>query len=121
MTLRIVAQLYNKQLQNTLNDTGLSILDARGIVTQLLTKHTGLIRFQPDKLDEALTFYKRGFEKFERALNKSFSGEPQSGEPMLDGILLTVGRNYAIKAIEGIDSYLKDNDVICIKIENRHG
>lgn len=105
--LGTAAQLYNKQLQNTLNDAGLSILDARGVVTQLLAQHTDLIRFQPDKLDDAFTFYKRDFEKFERVLNKDFSGEPHSGEPVLDGALLSVSRNYAIKVIGEIDSYLK--------------
>ncbi|MBC6906717.1 hypothetical protein DWB84_14790 [Saccharophagus sp. K07] len=104
--LGTAAQLYNNQLQATLNATGLSVLDARGVITQLLTQHTDLIRFSPDKLEDAFIFYKQDFENFERALNKDFYRPSQSNEPNIDSTLIDTGRNYAMNVIEEINSYL---------------
>lgn len=104
--LGTAAQRYNNQLQHTLNAAGLSVLDARGVITQLLMQHTDLIRFGPDKLEDAFIFYKKDFEKFERALNKDFSRPSQNNEPILDGTLIAAGRDYAMKVIEEINTYL---------------
>ncbi len=104
--LGAVAQRYNNQLQHILNAAGLSVLDARGVITQLLMQHTDLIRFSPDKLDEALIFYKKDFENFERALNKDFSRSAQNDEPNIDSTLIDTGRDYAMKVIGEITSYL---------------
>lgn len=103
--LGTAAQQYNIQLQKSLYGTGLSVLDARSTVTQLLTQHTDLIRFSPDKLDQAFTFYKNDSESFEKALNKEFGVAVDSVELEINSTLLDVGRDYAEGVIEDIENH----------------
>lgn len=104
--LGTAAQLYNSQLQSTLSDRGISVLNARGVVTQLLTQHTDLLRFSADKMDDAFNYYDKASKSFERALHKDFSSPSQNNEPIIDGTLIDTGRDYALKIIEEISNYL---------------
>ena len=104
--LGTAAQQYDNQLRLSLDATGASVLDSRGVITQLLTQHTDLIRFNLDKLDEVFTFYKRDFENFEKALNKEFGTQVESAAIEIDDTLLEIGSNYAVSVIDAIDRHL---------------
>lgn len=104
--LGTAAQQYDNQLRLSLDATGASVLDSRGVITQLLTQHTDLIRFNLDKLDEAFTFYKKDFENFEKALNKEFGTQVESAGIEIEDTLLEIGSNYAVSVIDAIDRHL---------------
>ena len=102
--LGTAAQLYNNQLQRSLNATGQSLLNARDSATALLTQHPDLIRFGPDKLDEAFDSYKQDFQAFGRALNKEFHLPTESYKPKLGRAVLDIGRDYAMNVIKEIEA-----------------
>lgn len=104
--LGTAAQQYNNQLRESLDTTDASVLDARGVVTRLLTQHTDLIRFDLDKLDEAFAFYKKDSESFAKALNKEFGTPVESTEVEIDDKLLDIGSSYAASVIGEIERHL---------------
>ncbi len=103
--LGTAAQRYNGQLQNALVKSNLSILDARGLIDQLLMDNRDLIRFNLDKLNDAIIYYKNDYEKFERALNKDISTPSELKSPELDRGILVFGSEYALKVIQSIQSH----------------
>ncbi len=100
------AQRYNEQFQNVLQSTGLSVLDSTGVINKLLMENTDLIRFNPEKVNDALTFYQKDFERFERALHKDFSMPDIKQFLELDSHGLDIGHHYALKVIEQIQNYV---------------
>lgn len=106
--LGLAAQRYNGQLQNALTNTNLSILDAHGVFNQLLMDNRDLIRFAPDKLSEAITYYKNDYAIFERALNKDISTPSVLKKPELDRGILEAGSNYAMRVIQEIQNYASE-------------
>ncbi|WP_039913667.1 hypothetical protein [Cellvibrio mixtus] len=100
------AQRYNEQFQSIIQSTGLSVFDSGGVINKLLIENTDLIRFNPEKINDALAFYQKDFEKFERALHKDFSSSGAQQLYTLDSQGLDVGRDYALKVIEQIQNYV---------------
>lgn len=98
-------QRYNGQLKNALTNSSLSILDARGLLNQLLIDNPELIRFTTDKMDDSITYYKNDYEKFERALNKDISTPSEIKPPELDRGIFEQGSKYTLKVITDIQNY----------------
>lgn len=100
------AQNLNNQLQDVLKSTNLSVLNSSGLINKLLVQNVDLIRFEPNKLDEAFSYYQQDFSRFEKILNKDYSVYQIKSQPLLDNKILDIGRNYAVKVIEDIQRYL---------------
>lgn len=99
------SQAYNKDLQEILKATKTSVLDAGSIMTNLLVKHTDLIRFTPDKVSDAIAFYKQDFDSYQDFVKNDF--RPQEKKRIeYDTAPLAEGHNYAMKVIEEIQSYV---------------
>lgn len=99
------AQDYNKDLQGMLKATKISVLDAGSMMKNLLTKHTDLIRFSPDKINDAISFYKQDFDTYQDFVKNGFQ-PPEEKIIEYDTSPLTQGHNYAMKVIEEIQSYV---------------
>jgi hypothetical protein len=96
------AQKYNTQLQDLLKKTNLSVLNAAGPITKLLIQHSELIRFSPNKINEALDFYQKDLDRFTKILNKEFNLPESKFE--IDKDILSSGSAYASKVIEQINT-----------------
>lgn len=103
--LGTAAQAYNKDFQGILKGTGISVLDASPLMTNLLSKHTDLIRFSQDKITEALSFYKKDFDTYQDFVKNGYTPDV-SNVIIYDTAPLTEGHNYALKVIEEIQSYV---------------
>ena len=95
------AQNYNNQLQDMLKKTNLSVLNAIGPITKLLIENTDLIRFSPDKINEALSFYQKDFDRFTKVLNKEFN--PPVSKFEINRDILSIGSAHAEALIEQIN------------------
>lgn len=98
------AQTFNNQLKDFLNNTKISILDARNPITKLLAENPDLVRFSATKIGEAMSYYQNAYQDLKKILNKEFS-EP-SKEIEIDQGILTKGTQYAMDVIEQIQQYV---------------
>jgi len=107
------AQAYNQQLQAALKATHLSILNAGPLMNNLLLQHTDLIQFSPDKINEAIAFYKQDFDTYQDFVKNGY--KPPIENPIKwDTSPLTEGHNYAITVIEEIKKYISTDKTIDI-------
>jgi len=102
------AQVYNTQLQDLLKKANLSVLSARGPITQLLLQNTDLIKFSSNKIGEALDFYQKDFDRFTKVLNKEFN--PPEIKFEIDRRILSQGSAYALKVIEHIQATINQSN-----------
>lgn len=103
--LGTAAQRLNGQLQGALGRSNESILNSQDLMNRLLTDNPELIRFSPNKIDEAISYYQKDYEKFERALNGELSIPSVLKTPDMDSEALEIGSNYALKVIQNIQHY----------------
>lgn len=107
----IAAQTYNKELQEKLKLTHLSVLNAGSIMTGLLSKHTDLIKFSPNKINDALSFYRQDFDTYQDFVTNGYR-PPEDRQIIYDTTPLTEGHNYALKVIEEIQNYVSNSKSI---------
>lgn len=105
--LGIAAQRLNGQIQGALGESDTSILDSQVLLNRLLIDNPELNRFSPNKIDEAISFYKQDYAKFELALNGELSTPTFQKEPdLFEGVTMDLDRNYAETVIKNIQSYV---------------
>jgi len=102
------AQAYNKDLQGMLKATGISVLDAGPMMTNLLSKHSDLIKFTPDKINDAISFYKNDFDVYQDFVKNGFR-PPEEKRVEYDTTPLEEGHSYALKVIGEIQNYVSKN------------
>lgn len=103
--LGLAAQRMNAQIQGALEVSGTSILDSQSRLNRVLVGSPELQRFDPKKIDEAISFYKQDYAKFERALNGELSTPtPQKEQDLYEGPVRDIDGNYAATVIQNIQS-----------------
>ena len=104
LRLGTAAQAYNNELESVLNVTGASVLDSSALLKKLLVKHTDLIRFSQDKVNEAIAFYQQDFDSYQNAIKNGYT-PPTEYHFEFDAAPLVDGHNHALKVIEEIQHY----------------
>lgn len=104
------AQHLNSQLQSFLKKSDVSILNSQGLLNGLLMETPELIRFTPNKLSEALEYYKQDYVRFDRALNGELSSPSILPDPELDKEQLLAGSKIALKVITDIKQYVSNQN-----------
>lgn len=99
------AQDYNKNLQAILKTTNISVLNAGSVMTGLLSSHTDLIQFSPNKINDALAFYQKDFDVFDDFIKNGYR-PPEEKRIEFDQAPIKEGHNYALKVIEEIQNYI---------------
>lgn len=103
------AQTFNQNLSSTLNTNKISLLDAGAIIKQNLMQLPDLIRFNSNKINAALTYYRNADTEYDKALNRGFyEPEPEWKDPLTeqDKIVFDVSKKYALKVIAEIQGYV---------------
>lgn len=105
--LGIAAQRLNGQIQGTLGKSDTSVLDSQALLNRLLSDNPDLNRFNANKMDEAISFYKQDYEKFERALNGEISTPTIQKEPdLFEGVIISLDKSYATSVIKNIQNHI---------------
>jgi hypothetical protein len=81
------------------------VLNAGAVMTNLLSRHTDLIRFSPSKINEALAFYQKDFDVFDDFVKNGYR-PPVTKEFEFDQAPLKEGHSYALKVIAEIQNYI---------------
>ena len=103
------AQAFNQQLVNTFNSSTLSLLDSGSLVKRMLVEQPDLIRFNANKIDDALQYYRDDFLLYEKALNRdSVLPAPEWKDPLseLDKKVFAASKDYALKIMGEIQGYV---------------
>lgn|GEM_PF-798818 len=105
--LGIAAQRLNGQIQGALGELDTSILDSQALLNRLLIDNPELNRFSPNKIDEAISFYKQDYANFERAINGELSTPTFQKDPdLFEGVTMDLDSNYTTTVIKNIQSYV---------------
>lgn len=102
------AQAFNQQLVSTFKSPALSLLDSASQIKRMLVEQPDLIRFNANKIDEALQYYRDDFLLYEKALNRGFVlPAPEWKDPLseLDKKVFAASKDYALKIIREIEGY----------------
>lgn len=101
------AQAFHRQLYQSLDSSGLSILNSGSLIPRMLLEHQDLIRFDISKVQDALDYYSNDFAVYEKSLNKNFSVPQITYEnPLFDNGILDAGQRYAQTVIKEIEPYI---------------
>jgi len=106
------AQAFNQQLVSTFKSSALSLLDSVSLIKRMLVEQPDLIRFNANKIDEALQYYRDDFAHYEKALNRdSVLPAPEWKDPLseLDKKVFAASKNYALKIMAEIQGYAANN------------
>lgn len=105
--LGVAAQRLNGQIQGALGKSDTSVLDSQVLLNRLISDNPDLNRFSANKIDEAISFYKQDFEKFERVLNGEISTPTAQKEPdLFEGVIMDLDKNYATSVIKNIQNHI---------------
>lgn len=78
LMLASAAHKLNNQLTGELSGSGRSLLDSEPVFRRLLVEHSELIRFSPQKLNDALDYYRADFSSFKKVLAQDYAQGDQS-------------------------------------------
>lgn len=104
--LATAAQKYNNELRVGITASNSSVLDSGGIIKKLLTDNSDLVRFSPDKVDEALSFYKQDLANFQKVLKQDYSQPEYVVQSPINKSGIELGSEYAMNVIKQIQSYV---------------
>lgn len=108
------AQEFNQQLLGMLTPSKISLLEAGSPIKRMLVAQPDLVRFNPNKIDEALAFYRNDDAEYNKALNRGFYlPEPEWKDPLTDSDkkVFDASKNYALKVIEEIQGYVTNKQI----------
>lgn len=103
--LATAAQKYNNELRGSIAASNSSVLNSGSIIKKLLMDNSDLVRFTPDKVDEALTFYKQDFSNFQKVLKQDYSQPEYLVQSPIDKNGIELGSEHAMNVIRQIKSH----------------
>lgn len=108
------AQAFNQKLVGIFKSSNISILDAGSLIRRTMVEQPDLIRFTPNKIDEALQFYRADDLSYQKLLNRGFyEPQPEWVDPLseINEQLFTASKSYALKVIGEIEGYVRNKAV----------
>lgn len=105
------AQALNQKMISTFKSSSFSMVDAGSLIKRMIAEQPNLIRFAPNKIDEALEYYRKDSSLYDKALNReSTLPEEERIIPTseIDQKIFAASKSYALKVINEIQGYISN-------------